>query len=88
MAEGTGDFLRKAVLTMLAGVGSFSVKYLSDINDDMARTNVELAQLNTIIKTHERQLATLENYNQIIFRVETSLAQHEKRIDMMEMRKP
>lgn len=87
MNEAVADLARKGAYALLAALGTIALKFIADINDNRHLVNIQISQISLELAAHDRQLLGIERNNETIFRMESQMGQHEKRIDSLENRR-
>lgn len=84
MHDHQAAFIDKIIYGVIATIGILLVNFLIELNQKVEALNIQLARTASSLEFHEGQLQTLAKYNETIFRVETELGMHEKRISILE----
>lgn len=86
MHDHQAAFIDKVIYGVIATIGIMLVNFLIELNQKVEILNVQLAKTTSSLQYHESQLGSLERHNETIFRVETELGMHEKRLSILERR--
>jgi len=78
------SFIDKVIWGILGTIGLIGIRFLDDLNTKVHILTLEVSKMNSKLEYHEAQLRMLGAYNESIFRVETELGMHEKRLLMLE----
>lgn len=87
MPDDYKKFIDKVIYGILATIGVVLVKFIGDLNQNTQNLMIQLSKITTQLEYHETQLRSLDNSNQNIFRIETELGMHEKRLSILERAK-
>lgn len=84
MRDSPSVLIDKAIYGIIATVGLFLVNFLIGLNHRVEELNLQIAKNMSVISYHEGQLKALASSNETIFRVETEIGMHEKRLLTLE----
>jgi hypothetical protein len=87
MHDDPGKFIDKVIWGILGTIGMILVKYVADLNETNRRFMLEISKLDQQVKYHEQQIRSLRSNDSNVFRIETEMGMHEKRIRFLEKRK-
>lgn len=86
MPESYKSLIDKVIYGLLATVGIFLIKFIIELSEKVQVLNVELTKITSQIGYQENQLRAYTGLNSGIYRLETEMGMHEKRLVNLEKR--
>jgi flagellar biosynthesis chaperone FliJ len=86
MFEDYKKFIDRVVWGFLATAGIVIFKYIEELNKNTRDLSLQLSRLTTQVEYHETQLKSLNETKEVIFRVESELGMHQKRISIIQQK--
>ena len=80
----TKALIDKKIYGLLAAGSSIMIKYISDINQRVQDISIQLSRQSLQAEYQDGQLKRLTDSVPVLFRVETEIGMHEKRISKLE----
>jgi len=74
----------RVIWWVLGSLGVFLIKYLGDLAETNRDLSLQLSRLTTQLHYHEQELQNIRGKDEIIFRLESEMGTHEKRLLKLE----
>jgi hypothetical protein len=84
MKDSPSKIIDKVIWSVLGTVGIVLVKFIGDLNQTNRDLMIQLSRITMQLEYHDSQLVALRQNNENLFRIETELGMHEKRLALLE----